>query len=336
MFYFFLLYNLLILYLALHFKKKKYFSNYSGDSHQIFSNKKDIPLVGGIFLIMPILSISYHIYLYSLMIISILILGLLSDQKILSSAKKRFLFQIILILFSVVCLDLKILSSRIIYFDMLLEISAFNIFFTTFCLLILINGSNFIDGLNALLLIYMTTVIYILLDLNLKLLVEINETYILFLFMTLTLVIMLNITNTLMLGDAGAYVLSFFVGYLIILCHNSNPNISPYFFITLLWYPCFENLFSIIRKLVNNFTPLAPDNSHLHQLIYQKFNKTLYKNKLAANNASSILISLINVIILLFAARYPYETIYQIKIILISIFLYTLTFFVLNSKKSAK
>ena len=103
-----------------------------------------------------------------------------------------------------------------------------------------------------------------------------------------------------------------------------------------MWYPCFENLFSIIRKLVNNFTPLAPDNSHLHQLIYQKFNKTLYKNKLAANNASSILISLINVIILLFAARYPYETIYQIKIILISIFLYTLAFFVLNSKKSAK
>ena len=114
MLYLFLFYNLLILYLALHFKKKKYFSNYSGDSDQIFSNKKDIPLVGGIFLIMPILSISYHIYFYSLMTISILILGLLSDQKILSSAKKRFLFQIILILFSVVCLDLKILSSRII------------------------------------------------------------------------------------------------------------------------------------------------------------------------------------------------------------------------------
>ena len=59
-----------------------------------------------------------------------------------------------------------------------------------------------------------------------------------------------------MLGDAGAYILSFFVGYLIIKCHNFNPNISPYFFITLLWYPCFENLFSIIRKLKNKFSPL--------------------------------------------------------------------------------
>ena len=332
--YIFLLYNLFVLFLALYFKKKNFFSNYSGDNHQLFSNEKNIPLVGGIFLIIPILFISYQNIFYNLMILSIFTLGFLSDQKILVSAKKRFLFQIILIFFSVVFLDLKILSSRILYFDTLLEIFAFNIFFTSFCLLILINGSNFIDGLNGLLLIYMTTVIYILLELNLNSLIEINEPYILFLIIALILVIILNFTNTLMLGDAGAYVLSFFVGYLVIKCHNSNPNISPYFFITLLWYPCFENLFSIIRKLINNFSPLKPDNSHLHQLIYQKFNKAMYRKKVLANNASSILISVINIIILLFAARYPYETIYQIKIILSSIFLYSLTFFILKSKKN--
>ena len=336
MLYIFLLYNLLILLSALYIKKKNFFSNYSGDKHQIFSNEKNIPLIGGIFLLIPILSISYHNFFYNLIILSIFILGLLSDRKILASAKKRFLFQTILIFLSVVLLDLKILSSRIFYFDNFLEISTFNVFFTTFCLLILINGSNFIDGLNGLLLIYMTTVIFILLDLNLKSLMEINETYTLFLLITLILVIMLNITNNLMLGDSGAYVLSFFVGYLILQCHTFNPNISPYFFITLLWYPCFENLFSIIRKLRDNFTPLAPDNNHLHQLIYQKLNKVFHKNKLVANNASSLSICLVNFIILMWAARYPYETIYQIKIITVSIFLYSLTFFILNSKKNRK
>ena len=60
----------------------------------------------------------------------------------------------------------------------------------------------------------------------------------------------------------------------------------------------------------------------------------MYRKKVLANNASSILISVINIIILLFAARYPYETIYQIKIILSSIFLYSLTFFILKSKKN--
>ncbi len=337
MLYYFLLYFLTIIFFAYYFKKKNYFSNYSGDSHQLFSNEKNIPLVGGIFLVIPILSINYNNIFYILIILSIFMLGLLSDRKVIVSAKQRFLFQIILIFFSVIFLDLKILSSRIPFFDNLLELFYFNILFTCFCLLILINGSNFIDGLNGLLLIYITTVLFVLLDTsllsntNLKLSLEIDGTYILFLVITLVVIIILNLMNLLMLGDAGAYVLSFFVGYIIILCHNSNPNISPYFFITLLWYPCYENLFSILRKLKNKFSPLVPDNNHLHQLIFKRFSKVI-KDKVIANNACSILINIVNGIILLLAARYPYESIYQIKIILISIFLYTSTFFILNTK----
>ncbi len=337
MLYFFLLYFLTIIFFAIYFKKKKYLSNYSGDNHQLFSNKKNIPLIGGIFLVIPILSINYNNIFYILIILSIFTLGFLSDIKVIVSAKQRFLFQIILVFFSVIFLDLKILSSRILFFDSLLELIYLNILFTCFCLLILINGSNFIDGLNGLLLIYMTIVIYILFDnsllsnTNVKLLFESDGKHFLFLAITLIVITILNLTNSLMLGDAGAYVLSFFVGYLIIICHNSNPNISPYFFITLLWYPCYENLFSIIRKLKNKFSPLSPDNNHLHQLIYQKFNKII-SDKVIANNASSILINIANFIILLLAARYPYESIYQLKIISTSIFLYTSIFFILNTK----
>ena len=328
----FLLYFLTIIFFSYYFKGKKYFSNYSGDNHQLFSNEKNIPLVGGMFLVMPIILINYHNFFYILIVLSIFILGLLSDRKVIVSAKQRFLIQILLIFFSVIFLDLKILSSRLIFFDNLLDLFYFNLIFTSFCLLILINGSNFIDGLNGLLLIYMTIVIYVLLDTEVKLLFEGNDSYIQFLLITLIVITALNLSNLLMLGDAGAYILSFFAGYLIILYHNSNPNISPYFFITLLWYPCYENLFSIIRKLKNKFSPLVPDNNHLHQLIYQRFSKII-NNKVIANNVSSILISIINCIILLLAARYPYESNYQIKIILTSIFLYTSTFFILNSNK---
>ena len=328
----FLLYFLTIIFFSYYFKGKKYFSNYSGDNHQLFSNEKNIPLVGGMFLVMPIILINYHNFFYILIVLSIFILGLLSDRKVIVSAKQRFLIQILLIFFAVIFLDLKILSSRLLFFDNLLDLFYFNLIFTSFCLLILINGSNFIDGLNGLLLIYMTIVIYVLLDTEVKLLFEGNDSYIQFLLITLIVITALNLSNLLMLGDAGAYILSFFAGYLIILYHNSNPNISPYFFITLLWYPCYENLFSIIRKLKNKFSPLVPDNNHLHQLIYQRFNKII-NNKVIANNVSSILISIINCIILLLAARYPYESNYQIKIILTSIFLYTSTFFILNSNK---
>ena len=84
----------------------------------------------------------------------------------------------------------------------------------------------------------------------------------------LLLLLLLNIFNILMLGDSGAYLLGFFIGFLIISSHRSNPDISPYFFISLIWYPCFENLFSILRKLNREFSPLKPDSKHLHQLVF--------------------------------------------------------------------
>ena len=50
--------------------------------------------------------------------------------------------------------------------------------------------------------------------------------------------------------------------------HQNYSNISPYYIILLLWYPCFENLFSIIRKFGLNRSPIYPDNNHFHQLTF--------------------------------------------------------------------
>lgn len=330
--YFFLTYSIFVVLVSIFLKKKKFFLNYTGDKHQLFSNKKNIPLVGGIFLILPLIFINYQNIVYSILLILIFLLGFLSDQKILISAKKRFLIQIALIFFSVIFLDLKILSSKLIFFDYLLKNSVFNIFFTSFCLLILINGSNFMDGLNGLLLSYMTFIIFILLKLGLLNELLTNDSLINHLIFFIIIIILLNLSNYLMLGDTGAYILSFFVGYLIIKCHISNPNISPYFFISLLWYPCYENLFSIIRKLKNKLSPLIPDNKHLHQLIYAKLKKKIFKDKLIANNASSLLISFTNFIIILISSINPYSSIYQIKLIIFSVFLYSFLFIAIKKR----
>ena len=42
-------YALLVILINIYFKKKKLFSNYTGDKHQLFSSQKNIPLVGGFF-----------------------------------------------------------------------------------------------------------------------------------------------------------------------------------------------------------------------------------------------------------------------------------------------
>ena len=64
------------------------------------------------------------------------------------------------------------------------------------------------------------------------------------------------------------YTLSFIIGYNLIVIYNKTFSISPYFIILLLWYPCFENLFSIIRKNLYNVDPLSADNKHLHHYLY--------------------------------------------------------------------
>ena len=330
--YFFLTYSIFVVLVSIFLKKKKFFLNYTGDKHQLFSNKKNIPLVGGIFLIIPLIFINYQNIVYSILLILIFLLGFLSDQKILISAKKRFLIQIALVFFSVIFLDLEILSSKLIFFDYLLKNSIFNIFFTSFCLLILINGSNFMDGLNGLLLSYMTFIIFILLKLGLLNELLISDDLVNYLIFFIIIIILLNLSNYLMLGDTGAYILSFFVGYLIIKCHISNPNISPYFFISLLWYPCYENLFSIIRKLKSKLSPLIPDNKHLHQLIYAKLKKKIFKDKLIANNVSSLLITFTNFIIILISSINPYSSIYQIKLIIFSVFLYSFLFILIKKR----
>ena len=69
------------------------------------------------------------------------------------------------------------------------------IFFTAFCLLILINGSNFIDGLNGLLLSYMTFVIFILLKLGLLNELSIKYDFINYLILFTIIIILLNLCN---------------------------------------------------------------------------------------------------------------------------------------------
>ena len=58
--------------------------------------------------------------------------------------------QISLVILFVSITDLKIQDTRIFLLDELLENMLFNCLFVSFCILILINGSNFIDGLNTL------------------------------------------------------------------------------------------------------------------------------------------------------------------------------------------
>jgi UDP-N-acetylmuramyl pentapeptide phosphotransferase/UDP-N-acetylglucosamine-1-phosphate transferase len=192
------------------------------------------------------------------------------------------------------------------------------------------NGCNFIDGLNTLLigyiLIIFLTIYFILPGLNFN-----KDLIKNFLFILLVLYF-LNLFNLLYLGDSGSYILALFSGYLLINIANTNPFLSPFYVVLLLWYPCFENLFSIIRRKNNLYSSFKPDNKHLHQLIYIFVKNKYFKNKFLANIFSASVINLYNFLLIIFSLKFIYKTKFIIFLIVISIILYLFIYYYLNKK----
>ncbi len=311
--------------------KKNLLPNYSGDNHQKFFNKNKIQLSGGIFLIPIFFLLTYdYSVILTISLFSIFLLGLFSDIGFFSSAKLRFLSQSIIIFLFLFYSNYTLTSVRIDVFDLMLENYLFSLFFTLFCLMILINGTNFIDGLNGLVLCYYFMIVLVVFHLRLfeySFLSNLDITLIMMIFVYL---ILFNIFNQLFLGDSGSYLIGFLFGILLLQIYENNQLLSPYFIALLLWYPAFEILFSIIRKIKFRKSPFKPDNKHFHHLlflyIYKKFN---FKNNLS-NCLSALTIILYNVIIFLIAIQNIQHTSLQVTLFALNVSIYIILYLKLN------
>ena len=319
---------LLILFLNFLFNKENLFLSLTGDKHQRFVEKKNIPLTGGIAIIFLSFFINnFNFEISYLVFICIFLIGLLSDIKFLKSAKKRFLLQILTILLFIIYSDLSIYNVRVFFIDFFLEYKFFSYIFVAFCLLIVVNGSNFIDGLNGLVLGYYIIILAIILNLGLAEGVNGLESVLKNYFIILTYLLIFNYINKIYLGDSGSYFLGLGSGILLITLYNNIENISPFFIVLLLWYPCFENLFSILRKYKFSSSPLEADNKHFHQLLFNYLKKKLNYSNLFTNNLSSILINLFNLLIFFSASKDIFNSRLQISLIFLCILTYSILYF---------
>jgi UDP-GlcNAc:undecaprenyl-phosphate GlcNAc-1-phosphate transferase len=92
------------------------------------------------------------------------------------------------------------------------------------------------------------------------------------------------------LGDAGAYLIGFWVVELGILLAMRNPQISPMAPVVVGLLPLIETLFSMYRRnVIRNHPVNQPDALHLHTLVYRRFlfnpSLTYTANQLNAVNA---------------------------------------------------
>ena len=198
--------------------------------------------------------------------------------------------------------------------------------------MVLINGTNFIDGVNTLAVGYFilvfSNVLYLTevenLDLNI-LLVSTCLT-------SLVAIYIFNFFGKIYLGDGGAYLISFVAGVTLIKFSNDNYVVSPYYIVALLWYPAYENLFSIIRKKISKKFPSTPDNEHLHQLIYLYLGKSFSIDKNFSNTLSGIIICLYHLFYLLIIFDNFNHTETLVYSIIFNVLFYNFLYFLLRKK----
>ena len=312
------------------FKNRKIFIKKGQYNHQKFLNVPK-PLTGGLFLVIPFfLIINDNNFFLSTIFLTIFIIGVLSDFDILSSPKKRFLIQLFFLIIFIFFERLEVLPTRINILDVFFENTYWSYFFTLFCLMTLINGSNFIDGLNGLLIGHLMIVYTCLFILNFHTTLGISEKDIIFIIFALALIYLMNLSNQLFLGDSGAYSLSFLTGYYLIKINNLVIDVSPYFIILLLIYPCYENLFSIIRKIIRDKSPIIADNGHLHHYLFIFVKRKFLLKDLPANNYSSLIINFFNIIVITLGLLNYNNSIYQLVLIIFFLTIYNSSYFLLR------
>ena len=262
------------------------------------------------------------------------LIGFFSDiKKDFNTNLRLFLISLFSIIYVVMSNNLILDLKFNIINNLFASYPIYSIFFTSICLVILINGINFIDGVHGLVLLYGLLVLSILnyfiyFKLNFE---NISETGLIIL-PILSILLIYNLKEKIFFGDAGSYLLGAIIGMYIIKLSNLEGYSYPYFYANLLIYPAFEVFFSIIRKIINKKGPYKPDQRHLHHLIqkiYQiKFNYNLTKSKIFSALTINFFILLFNLVSVNF---YQNKYILILNLFIFMIF-YSFVYFLLNKK----
>ena len=317
--------------------KKNFLLSFFGEIHQGFVSKNRTPLSGGIiimiFLFINLLPESLNILVFFFLIFG---LGIISDTHFIKSPLARMIIQFIIILTLIVFFDIKVTNLRLEYINYFLRFDLISYLFLTFCLLILINGSNFIDGCNTLVLGYYILILIIVEKLNYFPLIGLSQNFVFQLLVILLVLYFFNLFGKLFLGDNGVYLISIVFGFYLIKIYIINQFISPYFIALLLWYPAYENLFSLVRKFRKKLSPLLPDTYHFHQLVFYYLKKNFFKKNIIANSLSANLINLYNGIIFLIATIDVSSTEFQLLLIFSNIAVYSILYLYLYKFRTKK
>ena len=155
----------------------------------------------------------------------------------------------------------------------ILELGKFKIPFLLLAIGLLINATNYIDGIDGLLLIFfLSCLIYYIFLIDDAKTISLLKFFVAASFLNLILNLLPSKNKfKVFSGDSGSLFIGFFVSFITIELY-SGFNIHPAILIWPLWYPVYDFLFVSINRLINKKSIFKADNTHLHHILNNKFN----------------------------------------------------------------
>ena len=159
-----------------------------------------------------------------------------------------------------------------------LQLGKFKIPFLLLAIGLLINATNYIDGIDGLLLtFFLSCLIYYIFLIDDSKTINLLKFFIVASFFNLILNLLPSKNKfKVFSGDSGSLFIGFFISFMTIDLYNSF-SIHPVILIWPLWYPVYDFLFVSINRLINKKSIFKPDNTHLHHVI----NNIFYGNKIS-------------------------------------------------------
>ena len=271
---------------------KKYFSQYQGIQK---IHDGEILRIGSLFLFVPLIVIyltndEFKSRSFDLIVICssiIIFLTIIEDIKYFLSPKLRLTILFFVSSVFVFFTDLPNIKISSIFIDEQNIIVFYSLYILS--LIMIMNGFNFIDGLNGLSSFNFISIfisIYFLADLYQD---DEIKNWSMFLILLSLFFLVLNFPfGKFFLGDSGSYLYAFLSGSTIIMLFERNAEAPTLLALLVLAYPITEIIFSIFRKSMKKFSPMEPDNLHIHQLIFNKLNG----NKKFRNNLASLIMAI--------------------------------------------
>jgi len=289
-----ILIHILVLFFFIYFYKNNFLNflvkEKINQSHGV--NYKELPKAGGLLIITFLL---INIDFYNINISYILFIFIITFIGILGDLKKEIRYAIRLIILAVALLIFLLLNNEYLISDFqinTLQIKLFSnfyfsLFFTLFCITVYLIGINFTDGINGNVFGYSVFVM-------LSIFLIFNEYKIDIISLLLVPILAYFILNSVIprffLGDSGSYLIGFIFAISLIIINNNTSGSASLKIGLIAFYPAFEVLFSIFRKIYSKKSPFKPDNMHLHSLVFSNLNKYSLLNENINHLISTLLI----------------------------------------------